>query len=1171
MESQRKLDFLYPNLNDPQFNVKIAERKEFDDVKYHIDLKDVETESLRLCNPDRPFELAPHQQFVKNFLSVNTPYNSLLLYHGLGTGKTCSAIGVTEEMRTYMKQMNITRRIIIVASPNVQTNFRLQLFDDRKLQKLNGLWNIEACSGSRFLAEINPFALKAMSREKVLATVNRIIKTYYLFMGYIEFSNYIDKVKTIKNQELAAETIAALQQRKLEREFKGRMIVIDEVHNIRMADDNAQKRVAVNLEELVGRVRGIRLLFLSATPMYNSYREIIFLLNLMNINDQRPGVEVRDVFDAAGNFLVDDRGREVGKELLLAKSRGYVSFVKGDNPYVFPFRVYPDEFAPRASNKRDGFVYPEVGLNARPIPQAIERLSLYCVKIGDYQNKVYKQFISQLRADAGDDKFGELEKFGYTMLQGPIEALNIVYPRSEAAPGSEPAADNPKLQIGQEGLDHAMSHTTSKNPPRRYNYTYRKPFLDDHGHIFDHELIGDYSAKIKTICDNVAKATGIIIIYSQYLDGGLIPMALALESMGLTRYGEAARYPMLKRTRDRGDQPGAGLRYIMITGDQTLSPDNSADFKVASSAENATGELVKVVLISRAGSEGLDFKNIRQIHIMEPWYNTNRIEQIIGRGVRNCSHQALPFKDRNVMIFLYGTLLPNKTEAVDMYVYRTAEAKALKIGVVSRALKEGAVDCLLREDQQLTTAAKMNQLKQITLATGKKLQYAIGDKAYTQLCDFMENCDYSCAPAATVAADDITLDTYDELYLENNENIVKIVRRLFKERHFYRKPELLAAINAGGTVEYPLLQIYFALDKLIQNPSETIMDSFGRTGRLVNVGQYYFFQPSELDNDYVKLYAKTVPIDYKNASLVIRQDAAKEKQRTKQQKEAFAAVAAAEKTDAERDAEYQALLAKIEGELATTMTPEAIKKSNKDWYKQCALAVARFKTAGVSPELLQQLVVDHIVDLLDHDAKLLLLRRLLALGGAVAGLSPLETMLQKNMAGRVLESGSKRGLFLREDAGVKFYVATATATEGDGWREAEVTDLQDFKEVINDRVTTITRDMNDIVGFMINFKQEGVVFKTKQLREKRSKGARCNQASKTDTVKILNLILLKNAETERIQQKFTEEIVAELSILERCCYMELLLRFYDVKQTPKIWFLNIEDAILAKLEKFTRE
>ena len=87
--------------------------------------EDIEEQAEKLCNAD--FDLVPHQIFVRNFLSFQTPYNSLLLYHGLGSGKTCSAISVSEEMRTYMNQLGITQRIIVVASPNVQDNFKLQL------------------------------------------------------------------------------------------------------------------------------------------------------------------------------------------------------------------------------------------------------------------------------------------------------------------------------------------------------------------------------------------------------------------------------------------------------------------------------------------------------------------------------------------------------------------------------------------------------------------------------------------------------------------------------------------------------------------------------------------------------------------------------------------------------------------------------------------------------------------------------------------------------------------------------------------------------------------------------------------------------------------------------------------------------------------------------------
>ena len=93
--------YLYPSLDDPNFTSKISQRKEFYDTRYEKPVGSIEEVSDKLCNAE--FELAPHQMFVRNFLSFQTPYNGLLLYHGLGSGKTCSAISVSEEMRAYLK------------------------------------------------------------------------------------------------------------------------------------------------------------------------------------------------------------------------------------------------------------------------------------------------------------------------------------------------------------------------------------------------------------------------------------------------------------------------------------------------------------------------------------------------------------------------------------------------------------------------------------------------------------------------------------------------------------------------------------------------------------------------------------------------------------------------------------------------------------------------------------------------------------------------------------------------------------------------------------------------------------------------------------------------------------------------------------------------------------
>ena len=147
LEHPKNKEYLYPTLNDPNFNIKIAQKKEFNDTKYDGTIYDIEKNAEILSNAE--YELSPHQAFVRNFMSFQTPYNSLLLFHGLGSGKTCGAIGVCEEMRDYLKQMGISKPIIIVASPNVQDNFKLQLFDERKLKEVDGIWTMKGCLGNK--------------------------------------------------------------------------------------------------------------------------------------------------------------------------------------------------------------------------------------------------------------------------------------------------------------------------------------------------------------------------------------------------------------------------------------------------------------------------------------------------------------------------------------------------------------------------------------------------------------------------------------------------------------------------------------------------------------------------------------------------------------------------------------------------------------------------------------------------------------------------------------------------------------------------------------------------------------------------------------------------------------------------------------------------------------
>jgi hypothetical protein len=228
----------------------------------------------------------------------------------------------------------------------------------------------------------------------------------------------------------------------------------------------------------------------------------------------------------------------------------------------------------------------------------------------------------------------------------------------------------------------------------------------------------------------------------------------------------------------------------------------------------------------------------------------NRIEQIIGRGVRNLSHCALPFAERNVEIYMHATRLADpEVEAADLYMYRIAEKKTVQIGKVTRVLKEIAADCHLNYSQTNFTVENLaqvdeNQNIELSLASGKKVIYKIGDKPFTEMCDYMDNCTFKCAVPPTPNPKLIT-DTYNTGFMQNNiQNIEQRIRELFREQTVYKRDQLIAAINIRK--KYPIEHIYYVITQL-----DDIVDPYGRMGSLINKGEYYAFQPSEIADENI--------------------------------------------------------------------------------------------------------------------------------------------------------------------------------------------------------------------------------------------------------------------------------------------------------------------------------
>ena len=861
---------LYPDVEDNQFNLKITNKKEFNKTKSDV----VEFTNIEDYANDIPCEfteLLPHQIFVKNFLSFLTPYNSLLLFHGLGSGKTCSAIGIAETMRIYLKNMGIKKKILIVATPNIQDNFKKQLFDENKLKEIKGQYTLKSCVGNNLLNEIR--TNKYSSKKTIVSQINKIIDDGYEFMGYTKLSHLIEQKKT---------------EKKINSFFEDRLIIIDEVHNIRVNDDAENKKIATNLFELVKKVKNIKLLLLSATPMFNSYKEIIWIMNLMNYNDNRPKVEEKEIFDKNGDFLIDnDSGEEIGKKKFVEKITGYVSFVKGENPFTFPYRIFPLQFDKKNSFLDENNTYPRIQFNGQQIIQPLEHVDVFKIGIGEYQKNIYLKIINNLLSSSKKNELGEItEKFGYNKMQVPLESLNITYPIQNFE--EELNEENINEFVGKEGLSKIVKNT-DKLP-----YIFYSEYLEKSNNksIFAYENIKKYSYKIHSIIDSILNNEGITIVYSQYLYGGLIPLAIALEEIGFTRFTKKHNlldddYKSTHRIKNKKTLSGKNLQYAMITGSTALfSSQNANEIKNSVNEDNINGDIIKVILISRAGSEGIDLKNIRSIHIMEPWYNMNRIEQIIGRGVRNCSHRLLPYKNRNVQIYLYGTILENEEnniEGIDLYLYRISELKALKVGAVTRLLKETSIDCLLSFEYNNLLTSKLNKKTKQELANQQNIEIDIGDKPYSAICDYMESCSYKCNMINNnnlVEIDDnnellqesnINNDTMDDYYVKNNVyHLIYNIKLLFKEKHFYYYDDIINRLTHFN--KYTEEEINNALNILIMDNNEEIVDIYGRVGKIIKHGNIYFFQPYEITSNNISLNERITTIDYKPDKLELIND-----------------------------------------------------------------------------------------------------------------------------------------------------------------------------------------------------------------------------------------------------------------------------------------------------------
>jgi hypothetical protein len=230
-----------------------------------------------------------------------------------------------------------------------------------------------------------------------------------------------------------------------------------------------------------------------------------------------------------------------------------------------------------------------------------------------------------------------------------------------------------------------------------------------------------YSPKFATYINNIKNSEGPILSYSQYRNvEGLQMLGMVLDAHGFAelRVKKELGWHLIIAPADV-HKP----KYIKFTGNkeetEVLLAIYNSDFRkipgtiatqlrqlYGADANNLYGQLIKVLMITQSGAEGISLKNVRQVHIFEPYWNQNRIKQVIGRASRMYSHIALPVEKRHVDVFIYvSQLTPKLLEknitlrrkdnslTSDQHILQVAERKDRLISEFLKMLKQSSVDC----------------------------------------------------------------------------------------------------------------------------------------------------------------------------------------------------------------------------------------------------------------------------------------------------------------------------------------------------------------------------------------------------------------------------------------------------------------------------------------------
>lgn len=805
----------------------LPNRKAFADYITRIFLKarsqgfDAEDEDADLCTKQgsNVQELLPYQKLVRDYLMIETPYRGLLVYHGLGSGKTCSAIGVAESLLH-------NKKVYVMLPASLQSNFRQQLRKcgdpiyminnhwetrmirteaDKTSAKTLGLSEEFLRSQRRYFVTVegaapNYNSLPLDIRKGIDAQISDMIDNRYNFINYNGLTQESARLLVPEDEPSKSKT------------FNDSVVIIDEAHNFVSRVIN-KSDIARRVYDAIYFAQNCKVVMLSGTPVINRPNEVAFFMNLLRGPIERINIPTKEMpqWDEAAltkffkgkedvdtvefnsikriiyitrnpphfKSVYNDKGDRIAvqyaKELDRLTTDAWVASIRDSFRTTFPgselappdkiskeyLECLPTKFeefinffvdgldvknALLFQRRVQGLVSYYKGADERMLPKRVnDEQMLQLVPMSDEQFNRYLEV-----------RWKEIQMESRKAMRGP-GALNEDFTTARVL--SRLACNYAVPQELMEGVEEQ----TSENQKVDKTKVLEKMRLDPDRYLRPAGL-AIFSPKMKKVLEILSESIGKDdfrnqFVYSTYRElEGLGLFGAILEANGFQKYRlvmdngiykedpsmDPAKPAFAFYSGEESAEYREISRYIFnedYKGLDTEFPKHSQSIR-ESIMKRGNKKLLCVLMGTAAAAEGLNLMNVRHIHIMEPHWNPARHDQVIGRGIRLCSHatrqkledgnivkEPVPVEERTIQVSFYvskfsesqasstsgfnivpirrADTLPKRYDSPDVpgarppeafmssdeFLYNVSYEKGRITAGITRLLKQAAVDC----------------------------------------------------------------------------------------------------------------------------------------------------------------------------------------------------------------------------------------------------------------------------------------------------------------------------------------------------------------------------------------------------------------------------------------------------------------------------------------------